>query len=316
MQTITLQNGKQLTIEDDDSRDDIIKAVKIMDPEGSYKEFLDAYGELKAEEEYEQHGGGVGDQINLLSQGATFGFEDEITSGIRGLGAALVPGGDTFSDAYDKTMAERGAYLDKVKDNTSKANQLAAEWGIPTGIAGKLIYKGVTKGIEKLVKRKAKPGEVKSYIKGQLEDQGLSPDKAEKVAQKALMSGPYGLAATKAAENAVSKPTGITSLLSKSAVPAATIGGSPIVAGGITGAGKADPGERLEGAIAGAKVGKNFVASIPRGPVSTLLSATPVYAEGGEVFDNKVRKIYKEGYTAPGQAYAIAKSYQKKGLLG
>lgn len=31
-------------------------------------------------------------------------------------------------------------------------------------------------------------------------------------------------------------------------------------------------------------------------------------AKGGKALDNKVSKIYKEGYTAPGQAYAIAKS--------
>lgn len=32
------------------------------------------------------------------------------------------------------------------------------------------------------------------------------------------------------------------------------------------------------------------------------------YAQGGEALSNKISKIYKEGYTAPGQSYAIAKS--------
>ena len=32
------------------------------------------------------------------------------------------------------------------------------------------------------------------------------------------------------------------------------------------------------------------------------------FGRGGNVSSNKIKKIYNEGYTAPGQAYAIAKN--------
>ena len=48
--------------------------------------------------------------------------------------------------------------------------------------------------------------------------------------------------------------------------------------------------------------------------LETVGRLTPFLNKGGLLKD-KISKVYNEGYTAPGQAYAIAKSYQRRGLL-
>ena len=55
----------------------------------------------------------------------------------------------------------------------------------------------------------------------------------------------------------------------------------------------------------------------PTDTVTGLLSGkySPQSKNKGGLLSDKISKVYKEGYKSPGQAYAIAKSYQKRGLL-
>ena len=273
-QTFTLQNGERLSVDDDDSRDDILRAVKILDPDGSYKEFLSEYGKLKAEEERAGSSdltNRIADQTNLWSQGATFGLEDEVTAGIRGIGAALIPGGDTFSDAYDKTHSERNAYLDLVREDTNLVNQLVAEYGLPTALVTKFVLKA-PKLARRLFSRKASRQEIDDAVRDTIEPYGASSKGVGAAQRDARVSG-NRLAERLAQNRVVENDPG---LISKGVQTAATAGGAyagPIAAGGLLGATKADQGERTEGLLTGAVAGKGVsdaVLGLPFSPRNIL----------------------------------------------
>jgi len=76
--------------------------------------------------------GRVGGTLRSAAQGLTFGFSDEL----RGLGAALMPGGDTYASARDK---ERTALKDFKVSNPYLAN--TAE--IAGGVAGTFLTGGM-----------------------------------------------------------------------------------------------------------------------------------------------------------------------------
>ena len=262
-QTMVLSNGKVLTVDDDDSRADVLSAIKILDPEGSYKEALKANAELKLQD---MTGGERSNWLEkqgvLFGQGLSFGLEDELASGLRSLWAAATTD-ESFDDAYARTHAEHQAYNQWAKEDTNLVNRIVAEYGLPAGLVGKAIQKGGKWAFQKLLNktRKASPADVKRLVEDMSKGYGATGKLARNLGDDAV-TGTIKPSTQKIAQTVLDQTphTGIRGGISKIGQTGAVTVGTPVATGTILGATKAEPGfeERAKGAATGAVLGKNI----------------------------------------------------------
>lgn len=89
----------------------------------------------------------IGGALRLASQGATFGFSDELTGILAGTGAALVPGGEGFGEARRRVTGETREKLAQSRRDLGLLGTAAEVGGavaVPVGAAGRFVTRGAS----------------------------------------------------------------------------------------------------------------------------------------------------------------------------